>query len=147
MEEADSVFTRERTDTPTNVRDVASTGNAEGAVVTFSRHDTAWEAEAEQGADYGDSDGEDMRWLARPKHTSALSMRHPRIALATGMSLEDKRQRKAAPERKTREDETSPRLRKNDERRFSRSSIGVMIKLASGNGVRKGYSENAPSMR
>ena len=83
-EEVDSVFTRARMDTPTNDRSEGPSNHVEETVVTYSRPDSAGGTEEEQVADYGDSDGADMRRLARPKRPSVIYMRRARVALPTG---------------------------------------------------------------
>ena len=110
-EEVDTVFTRARADTPTHTRGKDPVTNPGGAVITYRRPTSSGETEDEQDADYGDSDGEDMRRLARPKRTSVIYMRRTRPVLPTGKSSEGEKCRRAPPKRKRREEENIPRQR------------------------------------
>ena len=59
-------------------------------VITQSCRENDESSEGDDVADYGGSDGEDMRRLARPKHTSVVYMGKPLKPLVTGKSMEDK---------------------------------------------------------
>ena len=83
-EVVDSAFTRVRMDTPTNDRSEGPPNPVAETAITYSNHVSDGETEEEQEADYGDSDGGDMRRLARPKHPSVIYMRRARVALPTG---------------------------------------------------------------
>ena len=91
--EMDSAITRNQTDTPYGVGDAVSTSDGEMRF-DFSRHDEPDENCVGEEADYGDSDGGDMRKLARPNRTSILTMKRPSPVLATGKCMGDKRQRR-----------------------------------------------------
>ena len=120
-EEADTVFTRASTDTPTHTSQKDLVTNTGGTVVTSSRPTSSGETEEEQEADYGDSDGENMRRMARPKHTSVVYMRRTRPVPPAGKSLEDKKFRRAPPKQKGSEEENSPRQRKKKRMEIQKS--------------------------
>ena len=83
-EDVDTVFTRERRDTPRSP--LFSPGFVERGetVITQSCRGNEDSIEEDGEADYGGSDGEDMRMLARPKHTSVVYLRKPKPPMSTG---------------------------------------------------------------
>ena len=99
-------------DTPANADMEGPVTKTGATAVTYSRPSSSGDTEKEKGADYGDSDGEDMRRLARPKHTSAIYMRRRKPPLPTGKRLGDKKKLRSPAKRRCREEDFSPRQRK-----------------------------------
>ena len=89
--------------------------------MTYIHPTSAGATEDEQQADYGDSDGEDMRRIALPKHPIVIFMRRTRPVLPTCKSLGDKKVRRSPPKRKIREGDTSHRKRKKKRTEIQKS--------------------------
>ena len=77
--EAGPVITRGRTDTPSGVGDAVSTSDGE-MQFTYSRQEEHHESDMDEEADYVDSDGEDIRRLARPNHANISTSKRSNLS-------------------------------------------------------------------
>ena len=113
-EDVDTVFTRERRGAPRSPLFSSRNVERDETTITQSSQASDESTEEDQEADYGVSGGEDMRMLSRPKRTSVIYMRKPKLPLITGKNMEDRgRQRGEKKRRLVRtRDKNSPEQRK-----------------------------------
>ena len=113
-EDVDTASTRERRETHRSPLSPPGFVDRGETVVTQSCRGDEESTEEDEEADYGGSDGEDMRLLDRPKHTSVVYLRKPKKPTITGGNMEDRgRLRGEKPRRLVRtRDKNSPGQRK-----------------------------------
>ena len=110
--DVDTAFTRERRETPRSPMFPPCVTDKGEIVITQSCRENDESSEGDDAADYGGSDGEDMRMLARPKHTSVVYMGKPPKPLVAGKSMEGKVRTKRSLKLVHIQDKSSPEQRK-----------------------------------
>ena len=113
-EDVNTVLTRERGETPRIPLFPQGIVDRGEAVITQSCRGNEESTEEDDEADYGGSDGGDMRMLARPKHTSVVYLMKPKKPMIAGESMGDRgRIKRGKPRRLVRtRDKNSPERRK-----------------------------------